>query len=160
GRGGDISSVARVRLHMSDAMIGRTVAGLTADDLKAWRKGLRQKVSIGSVRRIANSLKAALNMVADSDSTISRHAWEGGLKAIPGGNVARNVILPGDQIRRIVGAAYDVSEAFGLLVEVAATTGARVGQIARIEVADVQGERSSPRIMMPSSRKGKGDKRI
>jgi len=40
------------------------------------------------------------------------------------------------------------------LVETAAVTGARVSQLARLEVQDVQGDRGDPRVMMPSSRKG------
>jgi integrase len=42
----------------------------------------------------------------------------------------------------------------------AAVTGARVSQLARLEVADLQADRPDPRLMMPSSRKGKGIKRI
>jgi integrase len=42
----------------------------------------------------------------------------------------------------------------------AAVTGARVSQLARLEVADLQSDRPDPRLMMPSSRKGKGVKRI
>jgi hypothetical protein len=42
-----------------------------------------------------------------------------------------------------------------LLVEVAAVTGARVSQLARLEVGDLQCDRSDPRLMMPSARKGR-----
>src|SRR5262249_37174064 len=49
---------------------------------------------------------------------------------------------------------------FGLLVEVAAVTGARVSQLARLTVEDLQAEGSEPRLMMPSARKGKGRKVI
>jgi integrase len=153
-RGGDVASVDRVRLHLSDTLGDKAVELLTADELKAWRNKLRSKVSIGSVNRIANSFRAALNAVADSDSTINRHAWETGLKRMPGGDTARNVILSADQIRRIVTEAYGISESFGLLVEVLATTGARVNQVARLEVGDVRNDR----LTMPSSRKGKGEK--
>jgi integrase len=153
-RGGDTASVARVRLHLSDTLSAKAVGLLTADDLKHWRNTLRKKVSVGSVNRIANSFRAALNSVADSDSTINRHAWETGLKRMPGGDQARNVILPDDKIRRIVSESYGMSEAFGLLVEVLATTGARVNQVSRLEVGDVRNDR----LTMPSSRKGKGEK--
>jgi integrase len=159
-RGGDISSVARVRLHLSKKLSSKPVALLTADHLKQWRNGLRQTLAAGSIDRICNALRAALNMVADSDKRISRHAWEVGLKAVGGGAVARNVILPPDQIHRIVSAAYDISAEFGLLVETAATTGARVGQLARLEASDVQSNRADPRLMMPSSKKGRGEKKI
>jgi integrase len=41
-----------------------------------------------------------------------------------------------------------------LYVEVAAVTGARVGQIARLTVADLQADNGTPRLLMPTSRKG------
>jgi integrase len=37
-------------------------------------------------------------------------------------------------------------------------TGARLSQIARLTVADLQAENGAPRLMMPSSRKGRGRK--
>jgi integrase len=150
-RNGDVSSVDRVRLHMPDKLITRAVGLLTAGELKGWRNGLRATLSVGSINRICNSLRAALNAVADNDPRIARHAWEVGLAALSDGEVsARNVILSDGQIRKIVAACYGISEAFGLLVEVAAVTGARVGQLARLTVADVQANR----LMVPSSRKG------
>jgi integrase len=45
-------------------------------------------------------------------------------------------------------------------VEVAAVTGARVSQLSRLEVQDLQDGRTDPRLMMPSSRKGRGKKKI
>jgi len=47
-----------------------------------------------------------------------------------------------------------------LLVEIAAVTGARVSQIANLCVADLQADRSDPRLMIPSSRKGRGQKKV
>jgi len=60
----------------------------------------------------------------------------------------------------LIANARDVSAEFGLLVEFAAVTGARVSQLARLEVQDVQADRPDPRLMMPSSRKGRGQKKI
>jgi integrase len=154
-RGGDVYSVARVRLHMSDMLITKAVGLVTANDLKTWRNALRSKLAVGSINRIATSLRASLNAVADSDEKINRHAWEVGLSALSDGEVsARNVILSDKQIRNIVAAAYATTSAFGLLVEVAAVTGARYGQLARLIVGDVQANR----VMVPRSRKGKGKK--
>src|SRR5262249_51449309 len=48
---------------------------------------------------------------------------------------------------------------FGLLIEVAAITGARISQIRRLEVQDLQ-LGNSPRLIMPASRKGKGAKKV
>jgi integrase len=149
-----------VHLHLPRRLSDQPVALLTARDLKAWRDGLRATLSPASINRILNSLRAALNAAADTDERISRRAWETGLKSLAGATVARNVILPPEQVRRVVAAAYEVGQEFGLLAEVAATTGARVGQLARLEVADVQAGRTDPRLMMPSSRKGRGVKRV
>jgi integrase len=159
-RGGGVSSVARVRLHLPVPLIHQSVALLTARELKRWRDGLLKPLTPGSINRISNTLRAALNLAADTDERISRRAWEIGLKAVPGGTVARNVILPPDAIRRVVSEAYGISKQFGLLVEVAATTGARVGQLRQLEVCDVQSSRADPRLMVPASRKGRGTRMI
>jgi len=63
-------------------------------------------------------------------------------------------------VRKIVAAAYAVAPQLGLWTEVAATTGARPSQIARLDVVDLQGDRADPRLMMPSSKKGRGRKRV
>src|SRR5262249_6996686 len=65
-----------------------------------------------------------------------------------------------EQVRALVTAAYAENGALALLIETAAVTGARVSQLARLEVADLQADRADPRLLMPSSRKGKGVKRI
>jgi integrase len=70
------------------------------------------------------------------------------------------VILPETADRTIIGKANEHSVEFGLLVEVAAVTGARMSQLARLEVQDLQDGRTDPRLMMPSSRKGRGQKKI
>jgi integrase len=153
-RGGDVTSVARVRLH-GEKLLSKAVGLVTANDLKTWRNGLRSSLSIGSVNRVASALRAALNAVADSDEKASRHAWEVGLKAVSDGEIsARNVIVADGQIVKIVAASYGIDAAFGLLIEVAATTGARIGQIARITVGDLQ----AARVMIPTSKKGQGKK--
>jgi integrase len=160
-RGGDVANVVRVRVHLPNALRDKAVALLTARELKHWRDGLNKSVSVGSINRICNGLRAALNLAADTDERIaSRRAWEVGLQAIRDATVSRNVILPAEAVRRIVAEAYDIGKEFGLLVETAATTGARVGQLAQLEVHDVQGGHADPRLMMPSSKKGRGQKTI
>lgn len=160
-RGGDVGNAARARGHLSAAMLQKSVALLTANELKRWRDGLTKALSDGSINRIANALRAALNLAADTDERIiDRRAWEIGLETLPDAVESRNVILSTKSIQRIVAEAYAAGDEFGLLVEVAATTGARIGQIARLEPGDVQHNRTDPRLMMPSSKKGKGKKRI
>lgn len=63
-------------------------------------------------------------------------------------------------IKKIVSSATQESTEFGLLVEVAAVTGARYGQITGLLVGDLQDDREEPRLMMPSSKKGKGIKKV
>jgi integrase len=101
-----------------------------------------------------------LNLTADQDERIaSRRAWEIGLATILGAEDSRNVILADEVVRRLIAEAYKISDALGLLVEVAAVTGARVSQIARLECQDLQ-DGTAPRVMMPASAKGKGSKAV
>jgi integrase len=160
-RGGDIANVARVRVHMREALANKRVALLTARDLRNWRDGLAKHLAPATVNRTAGALKAALNLVADHDERIvSRQPWDMGLATIPDAEESRNVILSESVVHAIIAEANQESAEFGLLVEVAAVTGARVSQLARLEVQDVQSDRTDPRLMMPSSRKGRGQKKV
>jgi integrase len=160
-RGGHVGNVTRVRVHLSDALASKRVALLASRDLRSWRDELSKKLAPATVNRTANALRAALNLAADNDERImSRQAWEIGLATIPNAEESRNVILPEETVRSIIARAYEQSAEFGLLVEVAAVTGARVSQLARLEAQDVQAGRADPRLMMPSSRKGRGQRKI
>jgi integrase len=144
-------------------LLAKPVALLTARELKHLRDGLIAKgAKPASVNRDLKGFKAALNMAAAHDPRITNGvAWRIGLAALPDAHHARNVILDDDnEVRPLIAAAYAEDSALGLLVETAAVTGARVSQLARLEVADLQADRPDPRLMMPSSRKGKGIKRI
>jgi integrase len=77
---------------------------------------------------------------------------------LPGGKNARRVVLPDPDVLRLVEAAYQEDRAFGVLVEVLAQTGARVSQAARLRCADLQADRTDPRLLMPTSYKGRGQK--
>ena len=83
-----------------------------------------------------------------------------GLRGLPGSNKARRIVLPDTEVLRIVKAAYEIDRAFGLLVEVLAVTGARLSQAARLTCADLQADQPDPRLMIPSSFKGRGQKKI
>jgi hypothetical protein len=74
-RGGDTGNVARVRAHLPIALAGKSVALVTAYDLRVWRDGLVKELAAATVNRTANGLKAALNLIADHDESIpSRRA--------------------------------------------------------------------------------------
>ena len=168
-RSGDIENVTRLRAHLNDRLLDKPVSALTWAELRKWRDGLTnmkasaeasgraEKLSPATINRTCTVFKAVLNHVAtDPEQRISnRQAWEHGLASIPHAEQARNVILAEAVVRRIIAEAHNHSVEFGLLVEVAAVTGARCGQIARLRVADLQANTGEPRLMMPSSRKGK-----
>jgi integrase len=113
------------------------------------------------VNRLCTALKAALNLAADRDERIaSRRPWEQGLATLPDAEESRNVILPDADIRKLVEEAPAQGTAFATLLEGLAVTGARVSQLARISVGDLQDDRTDPRLMVPSSRKGNGKKAV
>jgi hypothetical protein len=175
-RGGDEGNAVRVRRHLADAMLDRPVADLSLNSLRAWRDSLTAKrrrkpgdetpdeqpgtpLAPSGVNRLCTALKAALNLAADLDPRIaSRREWEQGLATIPGAEEARNIILPDQDIGKLLALAQGTD--FGFLLEGLAVTGARVSQLARANVADLQDNRPDPRIMMPSSAKGRGTKAV
>jgi integrase len=158
-RGGDVANATRPVCHLSDKQLARKVSALTMTELRTWRDGLAQKMTLASVNRTCTGLKAALNLAAEHDTRITnQRAWEQGLAPLEDAVRSRNVILAEATIREIIAAAHAARSDFGILVEVAAVTGARVSQIARLECQDLQDNRADPRFMMPTSKKGKGKK--
>ena len=173
-RGGDVGNAVRVRRHLTESLLDRAVVGLSINDLRIWRDNLTSKhlrkpgdtrkappLTPSGVNRLITSMKAALNLAADLDERITtRRPWEQGLASLRGAEEARNVILPDSDIRRLVAIASQQGADFALLVEGLALTGARVSQLARANVGDLQDGRTDPRIMVPSSAKGRGTKAV
>jgi integrase len=160
-RGGDIGNVIRVKAHLTPALADQVVALLGSRELRKWRDSLASKMSAASINRTCVALKAALNLAAENDARITnQRAWKTGLAALPGTHQARNVILDEAAVRRIVTEAYCISAEFGMLIETATVTGARLSQLARLEIQDLRIDRAAPRLMMPVSRKGRGEKAI
>jgi integrase len=171
-RGGDVGNAVRVRRHLGDKVADKPVTALTLNDFRKLRDGFTAKskrkdspetgraLAPSGINRLCVGLKAALNLAADRDERItSRRPWEQGLATLRDAEESRSVILSDADIRKLLAAAAQGS-AFGLLVEGLAVTGARVSQLARINVGDLQDGRPDPRIMVPSSRKGSGKKAI
>src|SRR5262249_8376903 len=156
------ANARRARTQLPSTLLAKPVGLLTTRELKHLPDGLLAKgVKPASVNRDLRGLKAALNLAAIHDERITNaRVWRVGLAALPDAHTARNVILADEKVRALIAAAYAENDALGILVETAAVTGARISQLARLEVADLQADRSDPRLMMPSSRKGKGVKRI
>lgn len=161
-RGADPYNARRCRIHIPASLAGKTVAQLTAKELRDWRDGLLKRgLAAPSVKRTCRAFKAALNLAASHDPRIANPAaWRTGLASLPDAESARNVILPEKSIREITNAAWDLDPELGLLVECAAVTGARASQLARLEVGDLLADESAPKLSMPTSKKGRGQKHI
>jgi hypothetical protein len=161
-RDADVYNARRCRIHIPTSLASKTVALLTAKELRYWRDGLLKRgLAPPTVKRTSRALKAALNLAANHDPRVANAAaWRIGLASLPDAEGARNVILPEDSVRALIDAAWELDPGLGLLVECAAVTGARVSQLARLEVRDLQDERSAPKLSMPTSKKGRGQKRI
>jgi integrase len=156
-RGADPYNADRVLVHLPKALLGKTAASLTARELRRWRDGLLARgLARGTVGRTIRMAKAALNAAADADARIAnRDAWRVGLAGLHGAENPRNVILPDIAVRNLTAAAREEGPEFAFLVELAAVTGARVSQLRRLQVGDVQADRADPRLMMPTSAKGR-----
>jgi integrase len=162
-RGGLTGNAIRLRRHLSPALGAKPVALLTERDLENWRDRMEANgCTASTVARTAKAFKACLNLAARRDDRITNtSAWRKGLGNLADTYRVRNSGLPLDQVLAIVHACNDVDRALGLLVDAAAVTGARPVQLRRLEVADLQDRwQEGPRVQMPSSRKGKGVRRI
>jgi integrase len=159
-RGADAQNANRVRRHLTPTLATKPVALLTMNDLRHWRDGLVSKgVAPATINRTRAGLRAALELAASLDKRITnRDDFRLGLKGLPGGKNARRAVLPDADVLRIVQAAYKHDRAFGILIEVLAQTGARISQAARLKCGDLQAEGPDPRLLMPTSYKGRGQK--
>ena len=156
-RGGSVANAGRIRRHLTPGLAAKPAGLLSTRDLAGWRDGLLAAgMKPATLVRLCKATKAALNLAARRDGRILNHAaWRDGLSGIAEGFVSRNVQRLDDvQVRAIVAAAYAINPAFGLYCETAAVTGARLSQIARLTVGDLQADNGTPRLLMPSSKKG------
>jgi integrase len=158
-RGGDIRNVPRVRSRIPSVLASKTVGLLSKKELREWRDALASSMTAASLNRTVTPLRAALNLAAENDERVTnQNAWRTGLAQIPGAINSRNVILTDGEVRRIIESARQHSREFGLLVEIAAVTGARIGQLRRLLVEDLQSD--PPRLLVPVSNKGRGKKQV
>jgi integrase len=158
-RGADAGNARRVRRHLTPTLASKPVSLLIVADLARWRDGLMAAgMKPATLTRVAKAAKAALTLAAKSDQRIGNRAtWKDALSGFADSFGTRNMqVLSNQQVHDLIATAYAEDGAFGLLVETMAITGARLSQIARLAVADLQAEGDAPRLMMPSSRKGGG----
>ena len=159
-RGADPANAQRARKHLTATLASKPVMLLSTHDLKHWRDDLVAKgVEPSTINRTRAGLRAALELAATLDPRITnREAFRAGLKGLRNTKTARRAVLPDADVLRIVQAAYALDRAFGVLVEVLAQTGARISQAARLTCGDLQADGPDPRLLMPTSYKGRGEK--
>jgi integrase len=159
-RGADPANAQRARKYLTATLASKPVMLLSTQDLRHWRDGLVAKgVEPATINRTRAGLRAALELAATLDPRITnREAFRVGLKGLRNTKTARRAVLPDADVLRIVQAAYELDRAFGILVEVLAQTGARISQVARLTCGDLQADGPDPRLLMPTSYKGRGEK--
>jgi integrase len=157
-RGAQKRNATHIRSNLPGTLAAKPVALLTEKELRTWRNNLvKTGLKPASADRVGRSLKAALNLAAADDPRITNDkAWRNGLKRLPGGENARNVILPDATVCALVNAAYEEDHQLGVFIETLAGTGARESQVLKLKVHDLQDNNpTAPRLMMPCSRKGR-----
>jgi hypothetical protein len=160
-RGGAIANARVIRLHITPTLLSKPVGLLTTRELAHWRDGLLAAgMKPATAVRLFKSAKAALTLAARRDPRITNQAaWRDGLSGIAENFESRNPSRLSDaEIQAVVAAAYAIDPAFGRYAEVGAITGARPSQICRLLVGDLLPNGDGPRLLMPSSRKGRGRK--
>ena len=160
-RGGNVANAQRIRKHITTTLASKPVGLLTARELTHWRDGLlAASMKPATAVRLFKNAKAALTLAAKRDHRITNQAaWRDGLSGLAENFESRNPSRLSDaEVQAVVTAAYAIDPAFGRYVEVAAVTGARPSQIARLLVGDLLPNGDGPRLMLPSSRKGRGRK--
>jgi integrase len=165
------SRLTKHLLQADPSLAKKPLAVLTSDDLARWRKRKGETMAPASVQRLVNDLRAALNLAARQykrklppairdevrDGLASDHATS---------PVAREAqVLSDADVRRLISAASEIDKEqdwggdLARMVLVLASTGARFSQVARLRVGDLQaGQAGQERLMMPTSRKGAGQK--
>jgi integrase len=160
-RDGDVENASRVRHHLTATLLAKPVGLLTTVELRRWRDDLIDNgMAPATVVRTLKSAKASLNLAADLDPRIRDRPWKVGLSRLTDTYTPVNKVLPDSDVLKLVAGAYALDPQFGLFVDVLASTGTRTSQACRLLVADLQANGPAPRLMMPSSRKGKGRKEI
>jgi len=159
-RGADPANAQRARKHLTATLASKPVMLLSTQDLRHWRDALVAKgVEPATINRTRAGLRAALELAATLDPRITnRETFRLGLKGLRDTKTARRAVLPDADVLRIVQAAYEHDPAFGILIEVLAQTGARISQVARLKCGDLQADGPDPRLFMPTSYKGRGQK--
>jgi hypothetical protein len=157
-RGRNAYNAGWVRSHLPPHLAAQPLSQVTAKQLRHWRDHLiKGGMLAATVNRLLKPAHAACNLAAKLDPRVAANAgaWKVGLEALRNTVTARDAVLTDAQVLAMVAAAYDVSAALGLYVQVHAEVGARSSQLARLTVGDLERDR----LMVPASHKGRGDRR-
>jgi integrase len=156
-RGADTGNASRVRAHLPPTLLSKPVAVLSAKELRHWRDGLVEKgLKPATINRTTKMVRACCNLASRDDARITnRSAWRDACAALPDTHNPRDALLSDDQVHALIAAGWALDPAIGLLIETLAITGARISQIAKLQVGDLlAGDSDEPRLLMPGSRKG------
>jgi hypothetical protein len=156
GRGANTYNARLVRTHLPQHLAAQPLSQVTSKQLRGWRDALIKGGMLpATVNRVFKPAKAAFTLAAKLDPRVAANAasWAVGLEALRGTVKAREAVLTNKQVQAVVAAAYDVSSAFGLYVQVHAETGSRSSQLARCVCGDLERDR----LMVPTSHKGRGN---
>jgi hypothetical protein len=156
-RGGATYNARAPRRRLTAALLARPLTLLTSSELRKWRDELLAVMKPASAHRLLVCIRAACNLAANADPQRirSRAPWTIGLASPPRPGNPRNVVLNDLDVSRFVAAAYERDKALGLFVDVMSVIGSRPSQLARLTVADLLAHRTSPKLMVPKSAKGK-----
>ena len=161
-RDANLENAKILRFHLPPALMSKPVAMLAAREVRALRDSLLDKgLKRSTVNRFMKPFAACLTLAANDDDRITnRRAWK--IPALRDTANPRNVILTDRQVRDVVAASYETGgDRFGAYMETLAATGVRPIQARRLTVADLEADHpDGPRLMMPSSKKGRGRKRV
>lgn len=164
------NAMGRLAKHVlaDEAFANLPLAKLRASSVQAWRSRLtsendvnetRKPVAKATLNRLMNDLRAALNASAEAHRReLPPHLPAEiriGTKAARVEAQARKQLLTDAMVRAAVEAAFEIEEDghFGLLVMMAAATGARYSQLAALQVGHIQ--TAQARVLMPGSKKGR-----
>ena len=160
-RAADTKNADRPRTHLGPALLRRSLALLTEQELTDWRNSLLRsktkhgkKLTPASINRTMSTVRAALTFKGLERA----HIWRNGLQRLPNAEKTRNklFVLPDAMICALVADAYTRDAKLGLLCEVLSETGARPSQAARLKVGYLIEHATAPRLSMPKSGKGGG----
>jgi integrase len=158
-RGQDVSNAWRVRHHTPPTLMGTPLPLLTGSELRKWRNALFATLKAATAKRTLKAARAMLNAAADHDpKRITERPWRVAFAKLIDDYEPIDRVQPDSVVLALVAEAYAHDEAFGTFIQTAAETAARASQIARLLVADLQVDRLQPKLLMPSSRKGKNRK--